>query len=363
MKKERILLGALAAALIGASLPAYASGKTEGDSWTSLPNEVAVNDKGTLTVGYVMIGSESDWRIACNRSIQETFTRENGYSLLTSDAQQKAEKQIKAVREFINQEVDYILLDPLVENGWDASLEEAREAGIPVIVFDREVASKEEDDYVAWLGSDFYLEGQRACAYLKEYLERTGYEGELNIVHIQGTLDSSAQIGRTRALDDALLENKTWTLLDRKEGEFTTAKGKEVMVDMLENYGDKIQVVYCENDNEAYGAISAIEEAGLKAGTSLKDGEILVLSFDSTHGGLSMTKDGEILVNTECAPLYGPLLSQLIGRIENGEEVSHIQYVREEQFSSLAEPGEVTVGEEVYPVTLITDELLEARSY
>ena len=125
-------------------------------------DEVAVNNNGIITVGYVMIGAESDWRLACNKSVEEAFTRANGYSLLISDAQQKQDKQIKAVREFVNQEVDYILLNPIVESGWDASLEEAREAGIPVIAFDREVDVKDENAYTAWLGSDFYLEGEKA---------------------------------------------------------------------------------------------------------------------------------------------------------------------------------------------------------
>ena len=325
--------------------------------------EVAVNEHGMLTIGYVKIGAESDWRLACNRSLTDAFTQENGYYLLTSDAQQKQEKQVKAVREFISQEVDYILLDPITETGWASSLEEAREAGIPVIVFDREVDIKSEDAYTVWLGSDFYLEGKRACAWLEAYLEETGYEGELNIVHIQGTIDSSAQLGRTRALDDALAQHPDWKLLDRQEGEFTTAKGKEVMVDFLKQYQDRIQVVYCENDNEAYGALEAIREAGRKAGTDLQAGEILVLSFDATRNGLLLTQSGQIAVNTECAPLYGPLLTQLIQQMERGETPRFRQYVPEQQFSSLADPAKVSVDDTEYEVLPVNEALLESREY
>ena len=332
-------------------------------SGAAAAEEVAVNEKGILTVGYVKIGAESDWRLACNKSMTETFTTENGYYMMTSDAQQKQEKQVKAVREFISQEVDYILLDPITESGWDSSLEEAKEAGIPVIVFDREVDVEDPDAYIAWLGSDFYLEGQRACAWLEAFLAQQGYEDTIRIAHIQGTLNSSAQLGRTQALDDALAAHENWELLERQDGEFTTAKGKEVMVDMLQRWGDEIQVLYCENDNEAYGAIEAINETGRKAGTDLAAGEILVLSFDATRSALVMTSKGQIAVNTECAPLYGPLLTQLIQKIERGETPEKRQYVREEQFSSLPEPAEVTVGDKVYEVTPLTEELIQQRTY
>ena len=323
--------------------------------------EIAVNTEGILTVGYVMIGAESDWRLACNRSVEEAFTRANGYSLLVNDAQQKPEKQIKAVREFVNQEVDYILLNPIVESGWEASLEEARDAGIPVIVFDREVDVATEEAYVTWLGSDFYLEGKKACAWLEAFLADKQQAEPVGIVHIQGTLDSSAQLGRTRALDDALARHPEWKLLDRQSGDFTTAKGKEVMVDMLSRLGDQIQVVYCENDNEAYGALEAIEEAGLRAGT--EPGQILLLSFDATHSGLRLTMEGQIAVNTECAPLYGPLLTQLIQELEQGETLPEKQYVREMQFSALESPAQVEVEGQVYPVTQLTTELIENRPY
>ena len=351
--RKILLLAALGAAVLSAA--AYGA-----------DDDVVVNEQGTLTVGYVKIGAESDWRMACNKSMTDTFTSQNGYFLLTSDAQQKQERQVKAVREFISQEVDYILLDPITETGWDGSLEEAKEAGIPVIVFDREVNVQAEDAYTAWLGSDFYLEGQRACAWLEAYLTENGYDiqhDELRIVHIQGTEGSSAQIGRTRALDEALEKHENWQLLDRQDGEFTTAKGKEVMVDMLDRFADEIQVVYCENDNEAFGAIDAIEEAGRKAGCDLKNGDILVLSFDATRTGLQLTLDGRIAVNTECAPLYGPPLTRLIAQLASGEETPYRQYVPEQQFSALPSPAVLTIDGTDYEVTPLSKQLIDERSY
>ena len=346
----------------GSAAMAEAAGQTQtGESL--IPGEVAVNEGKILTVGYVMIGAESDWRLACNKSIREAFTRENGYSLLISDAQQKHEKQIKAVREFINQEVDYILFNPIVESGWEASLEEAAEAGIPVIGFDREVDVKAKDACTTWIGSDFLLEGRKACAWLEAYLESTGYEDSLGLVHIQGTMGSSAQIGRTRALDEALAGHPEWKLLDRQSGDFTTAKGKEVMVDMLAGYGDEIQAVYCENDNEAYGAIEAIREAGRIPGPDIASGEILVLSFDAARNGLLLTLTGQIAVNTECAPEYGPLLTQIISRLEGGDKLPARQYVQEAQFSALEHPAEIYADGQSYPVIKLTEDLIESRSY
>ena len=182
-------------------------------------------------------------------------------------------------------------------------------------------------------------------------------------MHIQGTLSSSAQLGRTSALDEALERHADWKLLDRQSGEFTTSKGKEVMVDMLERFGDKIQVVYCENDNEAYGAIEAIEESGRSAGCDLSKGEIAVISFDAVRNALEMTLDGKIAVDTECAPEYGPLLTQIIQMMERGEEIPRKQFVREEQFSALSEPSEVEAGGVFYPVRMVSEELIEERSY
>ena len=326
-------------------------------------NGVAVNEKGILTVGYVKIGAESDWRMACNRSMDEAFTRENGYYLLVSDAQQKHDRQIKAVREFINQGVDYILLDPITESGWDAVLEEAKEARIPVIVFDRDIDNRDPEAYTTWLGSDFLLEGRRCCAWLDAYLKEQNRTGPLNIVHIQGTIDSSAQIGRSAALDEALASHPDWVLLDRQPGEFTTAKGKEVMTQMLEQYGDAIQVVYCENDNEAYGAIEAILASGRKPGIHMEDGEILILSFDATRNALEKTLSQQIAVNTECMPLYGPALTHLIQALERGEELPHRQYVEEAQFASKIGPESVEVNGRLYEVTLLDEELISSRKY
>lgn len=190
--------------------------------------------------------------------MKSTFSKDNGYELIFDDAQQKQENQITAIRNFIQQEVDYIVLAPVTETGWDTVLQEAKDAAIPVIIVDRMVDVSDDSLYTAWVGSNFELEGKKASAWLKAYADAKGMK-EINIVDIQGTIGASAQIGRTKGLADAV-EANGWNLLAAQTGEFTQAKGQEVMESMLKQY-DNINVVYCENDNEAFGAIDAIEAA------------------------------------------------------------------------------------------------------
>ena len=328
-----------------------------------LEQGAVANEGEMLTIGLSQIGSESDWRMASTASVQACFSSQNGYDLIFDDAQQKQENQLKAIREFIDQDVDYIILDPCVEKGWDSVLKEAKEAGIPVIVYDRRVDVSDEDLYVAWVGSDFRLEGERATAWLREYLKSNHVNGNIGLVDLQGTLGASAQIGRTEALEEAVRENTDWSLIAQETGDFTEGKGQEVMRDLLSRLGERIDVVYCENDNMAYGAISALKEKSYKVGTDLAGGEILILSFDATRNGLRLTLDGEIAVNTECSPLYGPILTDMVMKLEKGQALPHDTYIEEGQFSALSYIGSFHVEDSSYPVTALTESLIQSRSY
>lgn len=314
-----------------------------------------------LTIGFSQIGAESDWRLASSASMENTFSIDNGYNLIFDNGQQKQENQIKAIREFIDQGVDYIVLDPIVETGWTSSLKEAKEAGIPVIVVDREVRLDDDDLYTAWLGSDFRLEGDRACAWMKEFLGGSS-DTPPGILHIQGTIGSSAQIGRSQALFHAAKENG-WNILQSVSGDFVQAKGKEVAEEALKEYGDEIQIIYVENDNMAYGAIEALEEFGKTAGTDLEAGEVMIISFDSAREGLEDTMSGKIAVDTECNPMYGPALSRLILALDLGEPVEKKNYYEEEQFSAYGPITSLTIGQTEYPVTMVTEELIKKRAF
>ena len=235
MKKKLLglaLLGAMMATLL---VGCGSSGGKKGDTKDDVIN-----------IGFSQVGAESDWRTANSESMKSTFSEKNGYKLIFDDAQQKQENQITAIRNFIQQEVDYIVLAPVTESGWDPVLKEAKDADIPVIIADRMVDVSDDSLYTAWVGSDFKLEGEKACAWLKAYTEAKGMK-EVNIVDIQGTIGASAQIGRTEALNEAVKANG-WNLLAQQTGEFTQAKGQEVMESMLKQYKN-INVVYCENYN------------------------------------------------------------------------------------------------------------------
>ena len=327
-----------------------------------IKKETEIN-QNLITIGFSQVGAESDWRLAASESIQNAFTAENGFNLIFDNAQQKQENQIKAVREFIDQNVDYIVIDPITELGWDTTLEEAKEATIPVIIVDRRVDVKDDSLYTAWIGSDFEREGEKACRWLKAFLDAKGIKDRVNIVDIQGTLDSSAQIGRTKALEEAERRYSNWSIIGKETGEFTKAKGREVMEKMLKTYGDSINVVYCENDNEAFGAIEAIENTGRHVGEDIDSGEILIISFDATRAGLTLTLNGNISVNAECNPDYGPKLVEMINTLEKGGALPHDQYIDEEIFSSLPQVKHIDPGYGDFDVTILTQQLIDERNY
>lgn len=267
-----VLCAAMAASLLAgcggggsAETPAAApaaDATTAAPADTGAPEaEAPAADAGSsdelIVVGYAQVGAESDWRTANTESFKSTFTEENGYKLIFDDAQQKQENQIKAIRSFIQQDVDYIVVAPVVETGWEAVLQEAQEAGIPVILSDR-MMDVDESLYECWVGGNFIKEGEDAGKWLADYLEAQGRGSEdINLVTLQGTIGASAQVGRTEGFGNILAEHSNWKMLDKQTGEFTQAKGQEVMESFLKSYDD-IDVVVAENDNMAFGAIDAI---------------------------------------------------------------------------------------------------------
>lgn len=318
---------------------------------------VMAADDDTITVGFSQVGAESDWRTANTESMKSTFSEDNGYELIFDDAQQKQENQITAIRNFIQQDVDYIVLAPVTETGWDTVLKEAKDADIPVIIVDRMIDVSDDSLYTAWVGSNFKMEGQKACEWLNAYAEAKGMK-EVNIAHIQGTIGASAQIGRTEGLEEAAKEYG-WNIVAQQTGEFTQAKGQEVMESMLKQY-DNINVVYCENDNEAFGAIEAIKAAGKTVGP---DGDILVMSFDTTKQGITDTLSGDIIVNTECNPLHGPRVEQIIKQLQAGETPEKQAYVEEGIYAHGSDVASVSIDGTDYEVTEVTQDVVDARAY
>ena len=268
--------------------------------------EVAAKTYADITICYPQLGAESDWRTANSASIKQTAD-ELGFTLIFSDAQQKQENQISAVRSCIAQGVDVIALPPVVEDGWDAVLTEAKDAEIPVIIVDRSV-SADASLYDVHLGSNMFLEGQRAAEEMNKLLPDGG-----NILELSGTVGSGAAVGRADGFRDSLNDNIT--IVDTQTGNFTRAEAIPVMEAFLKKYGDDIDGLFIHNDDMAIGAIEALKAAGVEPG------EIVIVSVDGTRGGFQAMIDGWIQADVECNPLLGPQVAEIGLALVNGETV------------------------------------------
>ncbi len=346
-----LLFSVLACILLGGC------GASSANQGNAAADRDAAADQGDeadrIVVGFSQLGAESDWRNANTQSMKATFTKENGYDLIFEDGQQKQANQMKAIRIFIQREVDYIVLAPVTETGWDTVLGEAKTAGIPVILMDRAVDVEDESLYTCRVGSDFYLEGKKAAEWLRCFTEARGIApDDLHIVNIQGTIGASAQIGRTRGLAEAA-RKEGWDLMAEVTGDFTQAKGHEVMASLLRQF-DNINVVYCENDNEAFGAIEAIEEAGKTTGTDLDAGEIMVISFDGVReGALDLVREGKIACIAQCNPEQGGLVSDVIRTLEEGGQPDRTAYVEEGIFTADDTVKSLEIDGTEYPITIL----------
>ena len=278
-------------------------------------------------VGFSQVGSESDWRMANTQSMRVAFSEANGFRLIIKDAQQQQRRQVAAIRDFIAQKVDFIVVAPVTEDGWDDALKEAKAAGIPVIIVDRRISVSNDDLYSNWVGSDFRKEGDFAVEWMEKKLET---DKELLIVHLQGSLGSSAQIGRTEALDAGMARNANWRIVARDSGGFSQVKGKEVMERILRQH-PRIDVLYAENDDMAFGAMEAMDEAKRTYGLN---GDTTIISFDATRAGLTATLQGRINFNVECNPLHGPRVKEIIQSLKRGEHSEKYIYVDEVAFDA-----------------------------
>ena len=298
---------------------------TSGDSGIE-----TMSDDALISVGFSQLGSESTWRSANTESVKSALSTNNGFFLIYDNARQKQEKQFKAVRSFISQRVDYIVICPVIQEGWDVVLAEARDAGIPVILLDRNISVNDESMYTSFIGEDMYAEGASAGKWLEEHLEKQGKsEDDINIVVIEGTSGSSAQEGRARGFGAIAARNMNWKMIASAKGEFTQTKGKETMARLLREFDD-IDVIVCQNDDMAFGAIEALNEAGVKTGGA---GDPILISFDGTRKALELVKEGVINVDVECNPNSGELLAQIINGLESGKEIKKIYYMEEKVFT------------------------------
>jgi len=264
-----------------------------------------------IVLGFSQIGAESEWRTANSESIKSS-AKDAGIELKFSDAQQKQENQIKAIRSFIAQKVDVIAFSPVVESGWGTVLREAKAAKIPVILSDRAVDEKDDTLWVSFMGSDFVEEGRKAGRWLLENTKSKS--GDVNIVELQGTVGSAPAIDRKKGFEEIIKADPRYKIIRSQTGDFTRAKGKEVMEAFLKAEGKKINVLYAHNDDMAIGAIQAIEEAGMKPAK-----DIIIISIDAVKGAFEAMMAGKLNVSVECSPLLGPQLMQAVKDLKAGK--------------------------------------------
>ena len=285
------------------------------------------SDDGTITMGFAQVGAESGWRTANTKSIQETAAAE-GIDLKFTDAQGKQENQIQAIRSYIQQKVDVIAFSPVVETGFDAVLQEAKAAGIPVILTDRAVDVDDPSLYETFLGSDFVLEGEKAGDWLVENAADSDVNGDgtINVVQLEGTTGAAPAIDRAEGFAEKIAADDTIEVTASQTGDFTRDGGKQVMESFLQS-DDSIDVVFAHNDDMGLGAIEAIEAAGLTPGEDIK-----IITIDAVKDGMTALAEGKINYIVECNPLLGPQLMDLAQKVLDGEEVPERVVTEESAF-------------------------------
>lgn len=311
-----VLMGAMSLTIAGCS----------SDSTTDAGGSAAPTTGGAseaVKVGFAQTGSESGWRSANTESMKTAFSDENGFELVFNAADNDPAAQIAAVRSFINQKVDAIVIAPIVTDGWDDVLKEAGDAGIPVILEDRTVSAP-DTLFASWVGLDFKKEGVTAGTWAKEQYGDTATK----MVVLEGTTGSAPANDRAEGFDEAIAGSQI-EKIDSQTGDFTRDGGKTVMEGFLQKYGvDGIDLVYAHNDDMALGAIEAIEAAGAKPGEDIR-----IISIDAVKDGMQALIDGKINYIVECNPLLGDLAAGLVKDVLAGETVEKSIYVEDASFT------------------------------
>ena len=275
---------------------------------------------GPIKVGFAQTGSESGWRSANTESLKEALSEENGFELIFNAADNKQEAQIAAVRSFINQGVDAIVIAPITVDGWDDVLTEAKDAGIPVILEDRTVSAS-DDLYASWVGLDFEQEGKTAGEWAVENADGA------NLVILEGTTGSSAALDRATGWA-AATDGSGINVLDSQTGDFTRDGGKKVMEGFLQKYGSDINLLFAHNDDMGLGALDAIKAAGLVPGEDIK-----IVTIDAVHDGMQALADGEFNYIVECNPILGEKVAAIVKAVLAGESVDKATIVPDGAFT------------------------------
>ncbi|MDD3824013.1 MAG: ABC transporter substrate-binding protein [Sphaerochaetaceae bacterium] len=283
-----------------------------------------------IIVGFSQIGAESAWRTCNTRSVQEAAVQ-RGVQLVYDNAEQKQENQIKALRSFIAYQVDVIVFVPIVTGGWDNVLQEAKDAGIPVLVTDRKIDVADPSLYAGFIGTDSLKEGRNAGLFVlnkfKNARERFDDTGEhVNIVELFGTEGSSVALGRAEGFREVLQTHPEFRIIYSESGDFLRSRGYELAVEFLEMHED-IDIIFSHNDGMTLGVIEAMEERGLAPGT-----DIVIITIDAQQAAIDALREGKVNCVIECNPKTGPEIIKLAERLAAGEKIPRLQYVHEEVF-------------------------------
>ena len=290
----------------------------------------------SVVVGFSQLGAESSWRIA-NTESMEKAAKEAGFGLMMENANQKQEKQIDAIRSFIAYQVDVIVFSPIVENGWDNVLNEAKKAGIPVILMDRMIETPDDSLYASYVGADFYAEGKKAGEYLIRKADALGVD-HLNIAEICGTKDSTPMRDRKAGFMDAIAGDSRFTVIASVDGDFLRSKGEECALDLLNRFGkDCIDVIYSHNDSMTLGVLDILEQKGIQPGK-----DILLITVDGEKEAVDALKNGKINCVVQCTPKLGPAAMALVKSLTSGQKVSKVTHPEEgvfTDFDDLTDPS------------------------
>lgn len=325
----------IAAALIGCSedaAPGYDQTQTAAEAGEQ-PLTILSREGRIITLGFSQLGSESDWRRANTRSIQQA-AEEAGIRLEFNNAEQSQEKQFEAIRSFIQKRVDVIAIAPVVKQGWEPILREVKQANIPVIIIDRLIDVEDPALYLTFIGSDFYQEGQRAGKYVLDKL--ADHKGPVGIAELKGTEGSAPSIDRGKGFREVIGKRPDMGIVESAYGDFTFDQGKRIMREFLQRQGRRIQVLFAHNDDMALGALEAMEEFGLKPGQ-----DIIIVSVDGTKKALEELVRGRINSVVECNPMLGPGLMQAIRELYDGRTLPKRILTPEGIFTEVTAEGEV----------------------
>lgn len=284
-------------------------------------------EESVVIVGFAQLGSESGWRVGNTKDIMAA-AEAAGVQLMFKNADQRQENQISAIRSFIAYQVDVIAFSPIVETGWEKVLLEAKEAGIPVLLTDRNISVEDESLYAGFVGSNFLEEGRSAGRFL---LQKTADMDHVRIVEISGTVGSTPMCERAEGFREMIEMDEKYEIVYSITGDFLRSKGKECMEEILRDIED-IDVLFSHNDAMTLGAIEAIEAAGLLPGE-----DIIIITVDGEQGAIDLLKEGKINCVVECTPLIGDIVMELALKLAAGEEIPRVKYSEERVFSEFDE--------------------------